>query len=95
MDTEDHVGSDRKPARVVPPASGTATASLVYGILGFSLLPVIASLIAVVCGHKARRHTKPGRKTGDHQAVAGLVLGWTALVLAAPGVIVAVALLSS
>ena len=61
--------------------SGKATASLVFGILGF---PIICCYIGLVCGVPAivlgviaRREIKAshGRLTGDGMAVAGIVLG--------------------
>ena len=34
--------------------STLAVVSLVFGILGWTLLPFLGSLVAVVCGHMAR-----------------------------------------
>lgn len=59
--------------------SGTAIASLVFGILGWTILPVLGALVAVICGHLARseiRRMPPGSMDGDGLAVAGLILGW-------------------
>ena len=70
--------------------SSLAVVSLVFGILGWTLLPFLGSLVAVVCGHLARGEIRRAQGTleGDGMAVAGLVLGYlviglTVLALAA------------
>lgn len=76
-------------ASAPPPAGRTTSAlaivSLVAGILGWVVAPVVAALVAVVCGHLARSEIRrePGRLDGDGLAVAGLVLGYANLALAA------------
>lgn len=68
----------------VQTTSSLAIASLVSGILGWTLLPVIGSLVAVVTGHMARAEIRRAGGTlgGDGLAVAGLVLGWLAIATA-------------
>ncbi len=58
--------------------STLAVVSLVFGILGWTLLPFLGSLVAVVCGHMARGEIRraQGGLEGDGIAVAGLVLGY-------------------
>jgi hypothetical protein len=58
--------------------SGMAIASLVMGIAGWTLLPLLGSILAIVFGYAARREIRqrPNQLTGDGMAVAGLVLGW-------------------
>ena len=55
-----------------------AIISLVAGVLGWTLLPVLGSVGAIVFGHMARGQIRrePERYDGDGLAVAGLVLGW-------------------
>lgn len=61
----------------VRPTSGTATASMIFGIAGILLFClVVPSLVAVVLGHSAIRDTRTGRLAGHGQAVTGLILGW-------------------
>ncbi len=58
--------------------SSLAVVSLVFGILGWTLLPFLGSLVAVVCGHMARAEIRRAQDSleGDGLAVAGLVMGY-------------------
>ena len=62
----------------------SAVLSLVFGILGWCVLPVIGSVVAIVCGHLARSSIRESRGAleGDGMAVAGLVLGYVMVALA-------------
>jgi len=65
-----------------PRTSGTAIASLIFGILSWIMLPFIGALLAVVLGHSARseiRRAPPGAIEGDGMALGGLILGWVHL----------------
>lgn len=55
-----------------------AIASLVMGIVGWTLLPLLGSILAIVFGYAARKEIRqrPGELSGDGMAVTGLVLGW-------------------
>ena len=72
--------------------STLAVVSLVFGILGWTLLPFLGSLVAVVCGHMARKEIRlaPDRLEGDGLAVAGLVLGYLAIAMTVLAVIAVV-----
>jgi hypothetical protein len=68
-----------------PSTSGTAIASLIFGILSWLMLPVVGAIIAVILGHIARneiRRAPPGTIEGDGLALAGLILGWIQIGLA-------------
>jgi len=67
--------------------SSTAIVSLVFGILGWTLLPWIGSIVAIIAGHMARAEIRrdPERIEGDGMAVAGLLLGWIMLILGVAG----------
>jgi len=69
--------------------STTAIVSLVCGLLGWTLLPFIASVVAIVTGHMARAEIRrnPSAVEGDGLAVAGLVLGYTMLAVAVAAVV--------
>src|SRR5262245_24489818 len=60
-----------------------AIVSLVSGILGWVMIPILASIVAVVTGHMARTQIKQsmGAEGGDGLAVVGLILGYTSLAL--------------
>ena len=62
--------------------STLAIVSLVSGLLGWSFLPLVGAIVAIVTGHMARAEIRraPERLEGDALAVVGLVLGWTAVV---------------
>jgi hypothetical protein len=65
-----------------PRTSGTAVASLVFGVLSWIVLPFIGAILAIVLGHSARgeiRRSPPGTIEGDGMALAGLLLGWAHL----------------
>jgi len=58
-----------------------AVISLVGGILGWTLLPFLGSLAAIIFGHMARGEIRRsnGQLEGDGLAVGGLILGWLAV----------------
>ena len=60
-----------------------AIVSLVSGILGWSLLPWLGSLVAIITGHMARAEIRrnPDTQEGDGLAIAGLIMGWGAVAL--------------
>ena len=59
-----------------------AIVSVVAGILGWTVLPLIGSLVAVITGHMARNEIRQSYAPmpGDGLAVAGLVLGWVPII---------------
>lgn len=63
--------------------SSTAVISLVFGILGWSFLPWLGSIVAIIAGHMARAEIRrnPDTLEGDGLAIAGLALGWVMLAL--------------
>lgn len=71
------------PAAPARQTSAMAIVSLVLGLLGWTLLPFLGSVGAVICGHMARAEIRrnPATMEGDGLAIAGLVLGWTLIVI--------------
>lgn len=69
----------------VKPNSNMALVSLILGILGWTLLPTIGSIGAIVTGHMAKSEIKSsmGALGGDGMATAGLVLGYANIAIAA------------
>lgn len=66
------------------PAARTSTLaiiSLVAGIAGWTVLPLIGSLVAIITGHMAKAEIKEqaGALGGDGLATAGLVLGYLSI----------------
>ncbi len=72
------------PEQQLPPptqSSSLATISLIAGILGWVLLPILGAIIAIFTGHRAKKEIREsaGGLTGDGLATAGLVLGYVQL----------------
>ena len=61
--------------------SSLAIISLVSGILGWTLVPWLGSLVAIITGHMARAEIRrnPDTMEGDGMALGGLVLGWLSI----------------
>jgi len=59
--------------------STLAIISLITGILGWTILPFISSIVAVITGHLAKKEIREsgGNMSGDGMALAGLILGYT------------------
>lgn len=73
-----------------PPTSSLALVSLILGILGWVILPLIGSVLAVVFGHVALGEIdrSGGQLGGRGMAQAGPVLGYSAVALEVLGVVV-------
>jgi len=67
-----------QPYQPVKPNSNMALASLVLGILGWTLAPGLASIAAIITGHMAKNEIKAsmGQIGGDGMATAGLIMGY-------------------
>src|SRR4051794_28182371 len=81
-----------------PPTSGSATASLILGVCGLVVCPLICSVLALVFGYKARGEIdrSNGGLGGGGAALAGIVLGWIGVVICVLfGLLIIVGLLAS
>ena len=60
-----------------------AITSLICGILGWTLLPWLGSIVAVITGHMARKEIRlnSATKEGDGLALAGLIMGWSMIIV--------------
>jgi hypothetical protein len=69
--------------------STLAIVSLIAGILGWTLLPFLGSIGAIITGHMARGEIRRsnGSLDGDGMAIFGLVLGWLSVIISILGVI--------
>ena len=70
----------QQPYQQLPPTrtSTLAIISLIGGITGFSILPLLGSIVAVITGHMAHSEIKKGGGmiTGKGMATAGLIMGY-------------------
>jgi hypothetical protein len=66
------------PAPVVKQDSGLAVASLVSGLVGWTFVPVLGTIAAIILGHLAKKEIRDSNGTlgGDGMALAGLILGY-------------------
>jgi hypothetical protein len=78
------------PVATTTRTNGLAIASLACGLAQFAIGP-LATIPAIVLGHMARSQIRRTGEQGAGLAVAGLVLGWAAVIL---GVILIVAALA-
>lgn len=72
----------------VLPNSTLAIVSLVSALLGFTFVPVIGGIVALVTGYMARIETRsvPPTASGDGLATAGIILGWIQVGLLVVGI---------
>jgi hypothetical protein len=70
------------------PTSTMAIVSVIAGVLGFSAMPVIGGIVALVAGYAARKETRstPPTASGDGLATAGIIMGWIQAALAVIGI---------
>lgn len=75
------------------PSSTLAIVSFVSAILGFTFVPVIGTIVALVTGYMARNETRsiPPRAAGDGLATAGIIMGWIQVALFVIGICCAIA----
>ena len=60
-----------------------AIISLVAGICGWTILPFLGAIVAIITGHMAKSEIKKsgGMITGNGMATAGLVMGYLSVAL--------------
>ena len=88
------ISTEPKPqAPQEPPAApdGNAVASLILGILGITVVPLICSILAVILGRASIGDAHKRRERGSGMARAGVILGWIGV--AVPVVLVVFVLL--
>jgi hypothetical protein len=66
-----------------------AIVALVSGVAGLTVLPFLASIVAVVTGHMSRKELRRTGEQGDGLALAGLITGYIGIGL---GVLVGILL---
>jgi Mn2+/Fe2+ NRAMP family transporter len=72
------------------PNSSLAIASLVLGILGWTVIPTIGAIAAIITGHMAKKEIRESVEDlgGDGMATAGLILGYANIVVALCGCLI-------
>lgn len=72
------------------PHAPTAIPSLVFGVLGVTVLPVIGSVVALVLGYQSANvaRSQPDRYS-DQLGQVGRILGWVGLALTLGGILLA------
>ena len=77
------------PVPTYQPNSSLAITSLVCGLVGWTFLPLIGAIAAVIIGHLAKKEIREsnGALGGDGMALAGLILGYTQIGLVVLAVI--------
>ena len=72
----------------VMPNSTLAIVSLISALLGFTFVPVIGGIVALITGYMARKETRsdPPQASGDGLATAGIILGWIQVGLLVVGI---------
>jgi hypothetical protein len=70
-------------AVVGPENSTAAVVSVAMGVTSWFMLPLVGGLVAVIAGHMAKKEIRQsgGMVGGDRLATAGLVLGYTNMIL--------------
>ena len=71
-------------------SDGKSIASLILGILGITVLPVICSVLAIVFGRASIVNAHRRCERGTAMAAVGTILGWIGLMTPLVGVIVIV-----
>lgn len=76
--------SNNTPLTYVKAESTLAIVSLIAGIIGWTIVPFIGSIVAVITGHLAKKEIREsgGTMSGDGMALAGLILGYTMIGMA-------------
>jgi Domain of unknown function (DUF4190) len=66
-----------------PRTSTMAIISLIGGIAGWTVVPFLGSIAAIICGHIAKNEIKKSAGTvgGNGMATAGLIMGYLSIAL--------------
>lgn len=69
---------------VAQTSNSKATASLVLGIVGLFVCPIVCSVLAIILGTTAKNEiaASGGWQAGESNARAGIILGWVGLAIA-------------
>ena len=76
------------------PTNSLAIVSLISGIAGWTLVPLLGSIVAIITGHMAKRQIAVTGDEGSGMATAGLVIGYVFVGLAVIGLVLFVLVLA-
>lgn len=65
------------------PTNSMALVSLIAGIAGITVVPLIGSIVALIVGRTARKEIAQKGEEGAGLATAGIVLGWVGVAIGA------------
>jgi uncharacterized protein with PQ loop repeat len=74
------------------PTSTLAVVSLCASIAGLFILPIVGSIIGIICGFMALKETRstPPTRSGDTLAMIGIVIGFISLILWVLGILLGI-----
>lgn len=80
------------PLPLIKKDSALAIVSLVSGLVGWTFIPIIGAIAAIITGHLAKKEIRDsgGTMSGDGMALAGLILGYVQIGLTLLAIIVIV-----
>ena len=69
-----------------PPTPGNAIASLILGIIGIVLCPIVTSVVGLILGYGAKKEidNSDGRLGGRGVAMGGIITSWIGLAIYIP-----------
>jgi MFS family permease len=73
--------AEPRPQQPQATPDGNGIASLILGIVGLAMLPVIGGLLAVIFGHISARDAHERGERPSAMATAGTILGWIGLIV--------------
>lgn len=63
------------------PTNSMAVVTLIAGIAGLTVLPFVASIVAVITGPMAKKQIAQTGEQGEGMATAGTIMGWIGIAL--------------
>ncbi len=77
------------PMPVQRSTSSLAIVSLVSGLVGWTFIPIIGAIVAIITGHLAKKEMRDsaGTLNGNGMALAGLILGYVQIGLVVLGIV--------
>jgi len=72
--------AEPRPQQPQAAPDGNGVASLVFGILGLTVIPFIGAILAVILGRMSTRDARVRGERPSPMATAGTVLGWIGLI---------------